>query len=196
MHICSTFRDFTSLIPPLQVITFAFTVNCCFFLMMRATPRSTRTDTPFPYTTLFRSLPAACRDHGARILPGTKADRIVWQTAIDGRREAEAVKLILPDGSQALVRARVGVIVAGGTIASSKLLSRSDIDGTGRHVSLNIASPVVALLPPGIGGDAWGSEERRVGDERVRTCRFRWSPPHYKPNSKHAKTHKLAHKTL
>src|SRR3546814_14356270 len=56
MHICSTFRDFTSLIPPLQVITFAFTVNCCFFLMIRRTPRSTRTDTPFPYTTLFRSV--------------------------------------------------------------------------------------------------------------------------------------------
>src|SRR3546814_13765453 len=28
-----------------------------FFLMIRRTPRSTRTDTLFPYTTLFRSLP-------------------------------------------------------------------------------------------------------------------------------------------
>src|SRR3546814_20581020 len=29
---------------------------CCFlFLMIRPPPRSTRTDTPFPYTTLFRS---------------------------------------------------------------------------------------------------------------------------------------------
>src|SRR3546814_12074149 len=27
-----------------------------FFLMIRRTPRSTRTDTPFPYTTLFRSM--------------------------------------------------------------------------------------------------------------------------------------------
>ncbi len=64
-------------------------------------------------------LPDACRDHGARILPGTKADRIVWQTSIDGRREAEGVKLILPDGSRRTVRARVGVVVAAGTIASS-----------------------------------------------------------------------------
>src|SRR3546814_2648513 len=36
---------------------------CCvcviiFFLMIRRPPRSTRTDTLFPYTTLFRSLPA------------------------------------------------------------------------------------------------------------------------------------------
>src|SRR3546814_1110368 len=29
---------------------------CCFFLMIRRPPRSTRTDTLFPYTTLFRSL--------------------------------------------------------------------------------------------------------------------------------------------
>src|SRR3546814_13687250 len=29
---------------------------CCFFLMIRRPPRTTRTDTLFPYTTLFRSL--------------------------------------------------------------------------------------------------------------------------------------------
>src|SRR3546814_8492153 len=32
-------------------------VFCFFFLMIRRPPRSTRTDTLFPYTTLFRSLP-------------------------------------------------------------------------------------------------------------------------------------------
>src|SRR3546814_9357026 len=96
-------------------------------------------------------LPEACRDFGARILPDTKAERIVWQTAYDGRREAEAVKLVLPGGSKRLVRARVGVVVAAGTIASSKLLDRSDIDRTGYQVSLNVASPVVALMPDGVG---------------------------------------------
>src|SRR3546814_8822837 len=30
---------------------------CVFLLMIRRPPSSTRTDTPFPYTTLFRSLP-------------------------------------------------------------------------------------------------------------------------------------------
>lgn len=104
-------------------------------------------------------LPQACRDHGARILPGTKAEEILWQTAVDGRREAEAVKLILPDGSKTLVRARVGVVVACGTIASSKLLDRSDISGTGYQVSLNVASPVVALMPDGVGGDAWDEDQ-------------------------------------
>jgi len=104
-------------------------------------------------------LPKACRDRHARILPDTKAQQILWQTAADGRREAEAVKLVLPDGSNRLVRARVGVVVAAGTIASSKLLDRSDIDGTGYQVSLNVASPVVALMPAGSGGDAWDEDQ-------------------------------------
>src|SRR3546814_11046983 len=34
-----------------------------FFLMIRRPPRSTRTDTPFPYTTLFRSGTVACMCH-------------------------------------------------------------------------------------------------------------------------------------
>src|SRR3546814_18018159 len=38
-----------------------------FFLMIRRPPRSTRTDTLFPYTTLFRSLKAAARGELARI---------------------------------------------------------------------------------------------------------------------------------
>src|SRR3546814_6161725 len=32
-----------------------FSCSCVFFLMIRRPPRSTRTDTLFPYTTLFRS---------------------------------------------------------------------------------------------------------------------------------------------
>src|SRR3546814_9736427 len=36
-----------------------------FFLMIRRPPGSTRTDTLFPYTTLFRSDPGACRPRAA-----------------------------------------------------------------------------------------------------------------------------------
>ena len=104
-------------------------------------------------------LPDACRDFGTRILPDTKAAQIHWQVAADGRREAEAVELVLPDGSRTKVRARVGVVVAAGTIASSKLLSRSGIAGTGYQVSLNVASPVVALMPDGVGGNAWDEDQ-------------------------------------
>src|SRR3546814_6481728 len=41
-------------------MSFSFSFFLCFFfLMIRRPPRSTRTDTLFPYTTLFRSLIAA-----------------------------------------------------------------------------------------------------------------------------------------
>src|SRR3546814_15338754 len=39
------------------LLYFLFSVSLFFFLMIRRPPRSTRTDTLFPYTTLFRSLP-------------------------------------------------------------------------------------------------------------------------------------------
>src|SRR3546814_5031643 len=44
-----------------------------FFLMIRRPPRSTRTDTLFPYTTLFRSTDFGCeaKDKGALPGPGT-----------------------------------------------------------------------------------------------------------------------------
>src|SRR3546814_15724629 len=43
--------------PSMYVLCFAVAVLLCcfFFLMIRPPPRSTRTDTLFPYTTLFRS---------------------------------------------------------------------------------------------------------------------------------------------
>src|SRR3546814_20628377 len=45
-----------------------FTVYCFFFLMIRRPPRSTRTDTLFPYTTLFRSLAGAMAEQLDRVL--------------------------------------------------------------------------------------------------------------------------------
>src|SRR3546814_2301996 len=58
-----------------------FNVDCFFFLMIRRPPRSTRTDTLFPYTTLFRSArreraPAPHwddRDHHHRLGGGGRA---------------------------------------------------------------------------------------------------------------------------
>src|SRR3546814_15042793 len=55
-----------------------------FFLMIRRPPRSTRTDTLFPYTTLFRS-PAARRRH--RRHRRRRADAEVFHGQGAGRRE-------------------------------------------------------------------------------------------------------------
>src|SRR3546814_5994985 len=47
------------------VLTFLSFVYCFFFLMIRRPPRSTRTDTLFPYTTLFRTPVAVSDDASA-----------------------------------------------------------------------------------------------------------------------------------
>src|SRR3546814_21114552 len=39
----------------ISLLCVLYVVFCLFFLMIRRPPRSTRTDTLFPYTTLFRS---------------------------------------------------------------------------------------------------------------------------------------------
>src|SRR3546814_2733354 len=67
----------------------------CFFLMIRRPPRSTRTDTLFPYTTLFRSQSAVVYTRDARSLYiqfGKQSDGTTRQggsmTAETGRRRA------------------------------------------------------------------------------------------------------------
>src|SRR3546814_18278800 len=50
-------------------------ISCClivifFCLMIRRPPRSTRTDTLFPYTTLFRSADVSIAANNARIIDG------------------------------------------------------------------------------------------------------------------------------
>src|SRR3546814_10225667 len=50
-----------------------------FFLMIRRPPRSTRTDTLFPYTSLFRSLP--CVRSGRRV-PATGSGGGLWRLGV------------------------------------------------------------------------------------------------------------------
>src|SRR3546814_4201046 len=55
---------------------------CCVFLMIRRPPRSTRTDTLFPYTTLFRSWTVAvsfleASSPSKNVAPGNHADPVV-----------------------------------------------------------------------------------------------------------------------
>src|SRR3546814_5667159 len=66
----------------------AFSVVCLFFLMIRRPPRATRTDTLFPYTTLFRSppgslapadIPKAFRGSGAESLSIDASDLLHYR---------------------------------------------------------------------------------------------------------------------
>src|SRR3546814_13283654 len=119
-----------------------------FFLMIRRPPRSTRTDTLFPYTTLFRSkhLPLLCLR-----------------------------RLMLRHPLRAGARRRSGV---GDGVASHRCgafehpaprrgghrarLSRRSLS---RRAALSRRDPILAAR----------SDERSVGKEGVSTCRSRWS---------------------
>src|SRR3546814_12107944 len=122
--------------------------SCFFFLMIRRPPRSTRTDTLFPYTTLFRSVRAVLavetRAHRERAI------RVMEQTRIG----AAAVD----DGGPVEV---VGFVDQAGAIRVGEC--RFD----GRHARGGR-----------MGIDIGRSEERRLGKECVSTCRSRWSPYH------------------
>src|SRR3546814_14051466 len=112
--------------------------------MIRRPPRSTRTYTLFPYTTLFRSLNRNDSDSGVRhLIPNDPGARAVQQPRLGGSGGAFAKK---DDGTafQALE------------------------DGQA------LPNPLVARR----GDIAKRSEERRVGNECVSTCRSRWSPYH------------------
>src|SRR3546814_16333259 len=58
--------------------------DCFFFLMIRRPPRSTRTDTLFPYTTLFRSVQkicaSSCVNWRTRMMPcSAPCGSFLWQ---------------------------------------------------------------------------------------------------------------------
>src|SRR3546814_11641132 len=118
--------------------------------MIRRPPRSTRTDTLFPYTTLFRSLAPA--GHRALLDAYARADTGAVAAAYAAWRAAE----------EKLAAARAAV--------SEATRDREWLE--------HCLAELQALAPqPGDEAEpAERSAERRVGKECVRTCRSRWSP--------------------
>src|SRR3546814_13656621 len=119
--------------------------------MIRRPPRSTRTDTLFPYTTLFRSGVSIQRS-GARGEPQGITVRGFGgdfnETLYDGRRISTAT------GGRSVEFTTVGADCVG----SLRVLQ----------------TPDVALWASSIGASVTSSVERRVGKECVSTCRSRW----------------------
>jgi choline dehydrogenase-like flavoprotein len=97
--------------------------------------------------------------HGALILADAPVTEILWGEDRDGQRVATGVRLTLDDGRERVVHAKKGVVVAAGTMASSRILAASGIDGTGEGISLNIASPVSALMPADRAVRAWDEDQ-------------------------------------
>src|SRR3546814_4600961 len=162
-----------------------------FFLMIRRPPRSTRTDTLFPYTTLFRSqrlevgvghLLVECLPKLAAIAdlalapdvvhPERDVDEIRGPQRLQQAIERVVAVLDLPfvatDERQAAEAPDHQVIPARGLDHHRRDMARTgdELFDCGNRLEHLVA---VALIP-GV-----RSEERRVGKEFVSTCRSRWS---------------------
>ncbi len=97
---------------------------------------------------------------GAKILADATATEILWGAPdADGNRVASGVKITLENGTSHIIAATRGIVVACGTMASSRLLNDSGITESGSGISLNIASPVPALMPEGTDVRAWDEDQ-------------------------------------
>src|SRR3546814_14265748 len=134
--------------------------------MIRRPPRSTRTDTLFPYTTLFRSGEVDLQLGVARVLAVREPAHQLFQRVqrIGGRLLVAAhVDDLLVVGD------RLQVIGVGG-IGAARMQLDETVEGVDRLV-------VGLLLIDRVGGNELGSsEERRVGKAGVSPCRARWWP--------------------
>src|SRR3546814_20597001 len=123
--------------------------------MIRRPPRSTRTDTLFPYTTLFRS----CWGYNGST-PGPTIE------AVEGDRVRIYVTNRLPEAT---------------SVHWHGILLPSGMDGVAGLNQTAIAPDETfvyefTLRQHGTQMYHTRSEERRVGQECVSTCRSRWSP--------------------
>src|SRR3546814_11362860 len=127
--------------------------------MLRRPPRSTRTDTLFPYTTLFRSTFELAT---TLVRPGGH----VANVGVHGQPAA----LHLEELWSKDVTITTGLVDTFSTPTLLKLVTSRQMDA-GRFVTHHFTMDQFM--------EAYDrSEERRVGKECVSTCRSRWSPYH------------------
>src|SRR3546814_17990653 len=147
--------------------------------MIRRPTRSTRTDTLFPYTTLFRSQLAKGGISEADFKATLDRVRLTTDTAefrdaglvIEAATENEEIKnRIFADLGPKL---SADTVIATNTSSISITRLGAKTDRPDRFVGLHFFNPVPMMALVEI-----RSEEGRVGKECVSTFRSRWSPYH------------------
>src|SRR3546814_14758224 len=133
-----------------------------FFLMIRRPPRSTRTDTLFPSTTLFRSLAPA-----APPTPLSPYGAPASQTPTMAPAAGSGSLGFQPYGTGNFVVTRPGTLLFPPLQAPTSTLIPGFAGAGDRHTA-NHAARTQAFDNK--------SEKRREGKEGDRTCRSRWSP--------------------
>src|SRR3546814_16340535 len=119
---------------------------CFFFLMLRRPPRSTRTDTLFPYTTLFRSA----------------------VSLLDARAKRDEAKRVLSQGRDPTEERRA--------VERAEALERQNSFRAATEAWFGLQSgwSLQKLRESAMENEGKRTEERRVGKEWVSTCRSRW----------------------
>src|SRR3546814_14179738 len=136
--------------------------------MILRPPRSTRTDTPLPYTSLFRADPVR------QSVEVPETGRITVNVALSGADGGDILVIgQAANQSSALSRQRAADGV-------SSVLTR---DAIGQFPDQNVAESLRRLPGVNILTDQ-RSEERRVGKACVSPCTSQWSPYHYTKNPK------------
>src|SRR3546814_509917 len=117
---------------------------CVFFLMIRRPPRSTRTDTLFPYTTLFRSGARLAGSHLAETGLSARFDERGRRYRID----ADARRILLHDGERRWRYERVPAYQA----------EHAGADGSGDQVAAPMPGRIVLVRVAGGDSVAQGQE--------------------------------------
>src|SRR3546814_11961852 len=134
---------------------------CVFFLMIRRPPRSTRTDTLFPYTTLFRS------------------SRVAFSQVLPDERKESATAFL---HAAIAYYKRLGVAVTRVMTDNGSCYRSAAFRNACK--ALNLKHIRTRPYTPKTKGKAerfiQRSEARSVGKECVSTCRCRGRPYHYK----------------
>src|SRR3546814_18766364 len=149
--------------------------------MIRRPPRSTRTDTLFPYTTLFRSeisIQNRRQLDGVQFDPSNDATLLVVSfqsnNGVQGLFGYKAEK-------QRLDAVKAQLVAADRDIESTVKIDKTQVLGTAAQleVQYEAANSTTALVESYLRQlEAGRSEERRGGKKCVSTCRSRWSPYH------------------
>src|SRR3546814_18372031 len=144
--------------------------------MIRRPPRSTRTDTLFPYTALFRS-----RRTGRPTFLHLRTARIMGHAGTDFEIEWRSLEeLCAVEASDPLLRS-AAIALESGLMSKDRILALYEdmrarcfaaAEEADRRPRLSSLEGVVAPPAP------YRSGERRGGKEWVGTGRSRWSPKH------------------
>src|SRR3546814_14110458 len=130
------------------------------FLMIRRPPRSTRTDTLFPYTTLFRSLWPSDLADGA-VASARHRDALHAGTDRHAAGAAGSVSVVAPGSDPRPDREER--TRTGHSRGLDLMARRAPTAAATRNVGTVVAQRVATI------------EESRVGKEWSNTCRYRWS---------------------